>query len=110
MSLTVAGSLIEAEFGNESAAGNGVPEFELIQGIASGSTALVALQPVGKVGGVTASKFSVNTAVGLEHGVAVGASGTPGPESMRSAFKKHEHPNRKRIETVRKSSVRFIFC
>jgi len=69
LSLTVAGSLMNAAFGAESATGTGNPEFEVTQSIASGSTALAATQSTGSAGGVTPSKFWLKTATGLEHGV-----------------------------------------
>ena len=59
---------MKAEFGRESAAGAGNPEFEVTQSTASGSTALAATHPAGSAGGVTPSKFSKKILVGFGHG------------------------------------------
>jgi len=59
LSLTTAGSLTNAAFGNESATGVGTPEFDVTQSMPSGSTAFVAVHPEGSAGGVTLSKFSL---------------------------------------------------
>ena len=92
LSLTVAGSLIQAAFGGESAGGDGNPEFEVCQSISSGLIPLVAIQPAGRAGGVTLSKLSnklhaiglglavadgVGVAVGVTVAVGVGPSKKP---------------------------------
>lgn len=71
-------------FGRESAGGDGSPELEVCQSMPSGLIPLVAVHPVGSVGGVTLSKFSnkkhatgvvvgvaVDVGVGVSHGVSV---------------------------------------
>ncbi len=75
LSLIVAGSFIQAEFGNESAAGVGAPEAEVCQSVVSLLIALDAPQPAGNAGTVTPSKFSKKVWVGFEQigdGVALG--------------------------------------
>ena len=56
LSLTVAGSFTKAAFGAEFAAGDGVPEFDVVQSGAA-PVALAAVQPAGRAGAVTPSKF-----------------------------------------------------
>src|SRR5438477_6408573 len=73
LSLTVAGSLIHAAFGGESAGGDGNPELDVCHNTPSGLIAFVAVQPEGSVGAVTPSKFSDREhAIGVGVGVAVG--------------------------------------
>src|SRR5438034_10826710 len=67
LSLSTGGSLTHAALGAVSAAGLGSPEFEVCQKIPSGSIAFVAIQSEGRAGGVTLSKFSLNT-TGYEQG------------------------------------------
>jgi hypothetical protein len=67
LSLMLSGSLTNAAFGEESKGGNGSPSFEVTHNMPSGSIALLAVQPGGSAGGVTPSKFSLNTVVGLRH-------------------------------------------
>src|SRR5438094_4933704 len=67
LSLITSGSLTNAAFGEESKDGNGSPSFEVTHSMPSGSIALVAVQPAGSAGGVTVSKLSLNTVVGLGH-------------------------------------------
>lgn len=67
LSLIASGSLTNPAFGDESKGGNGSPSFEVTNNMPSGSIALVAVHPAGSVGGVTPSKFSLNTVVGLVH-------------------------------------------
>src|SRR5206468_4859897 len=65
LSLIASGSLTNAAFGNESAGGDGTPEFDVTHNMPSGSIAFVAVQPGGNAGGVTPSKSSLSTGVGL---------------------------------------------
>jgi hypothetical protein len=67
LSLIASGSLTNAAFGSESADGKGSPSFEVTHKIPSGSITLVAVHPAGNAGGVTPSKFSVNTMEGSGH-------------------------------------------
>ena len=67
LSLRLSGSLTNAAFGDESKDGNGSPSFEVTHNMPSGSIALLAAQPAGSAGGVTPSKFSLKTVVGLRH-------------------------------------------
>jgi hypothetical protein len=67
LSLIASGSFTNAALGAESAGGNGSPSFEVTQNMPSGSIALVAVHPGGSAGGVTPSKFSLNTVVGSGH-------------------------------------------
>jgi hypothetical protein len=55
LSLTTAGSSTYAEFGAESAAGEGVPLLDVVHS-GAGPEAFVAVQPAGSAGGVTPSK------------------------------------------------------
>ena len=55
LSLTVWGSFTKAALGAESAAGEGVPELEVVQSGAA-PVAFVAVQPAGRAGAVTPSK------------------------------------------------------
>src|SRR6266498_3533846 len=68
LSLIASGALTNAAFGSESADGKGSPSFEVTHKMPSGSITLVAVHPAGNAGGVTPSKFSVNTVPGLGHG------------------------------------------
>jgi len=70
LSLTVAGSLTHAAFGGESAGGDGNPELDVCHNTPSGLIAFVAVQPGGRVGGVTPSKFWENP----EHPIGVGVA------------------------------------
>jgi len=67
LSLIASGSLTNAAFGSESADGNGSPSLEVTHKIPSGSITLVAVHPAGNAGGVTPSRFSVNTTEGFGH-------------------------------------------
>jgi hypothetical protein len=67
LSLIASGSFTNTALGAESAGGNGSPSFEVTQNMLSGSIALVAVHPGGSAGGVTPSKFSLNTVVGSGH-------------------------------------------
>jgi hypothetical protein len=58
LSLTTAGSSMNAEFGGVSAGGIGTPEFEVPHN-GGGPCAFVASHPGGNAGGVTPSKSSV---------------------------------------------------
>ena len=74
MSLTTAGSSMNAAFGAVSEAGAGVPAFEVTQS-GAGPLALVAVHPAGSAGTVTPSKFSVSEpahAIGVPVGAGVG--------------------------------------
>jgi hypothetical protein len=73
---------MNAAFGNESAAGAGDPELDVCHsgfgvgvgvavGVGVGTTAFVAVQPAGKAGAVTPSKFSWNA--GDETGIGFGS-------------------------------------
>src|SRR5690242_14041056 len=74
LSLTPWGLSTKAEFGGESEAGGGWPEFEVTH--SGGSPwSFGAVQPAGSVGGVTPSKFSLNVVVGSAQ-EAVSASST----------------------------------
>ena len=66
LSLTTAGSSMNAALGNVSAGGVGTPEFDVIQK-GDGPCAFVANQPGGNAGGVTLSKFSLHI-TGSEQG------------------------------------------
>lgn len=66
LSLTTAGSSINAALGSVSAGGLGTPEFDVSQN-GGGPSAFVASQSGGSAGGVTSSKFSVHPA-GRIHG------------------------------------------
>ena len=59
LSLTTAGSSMNAALGNVSAGGMGTPEFDVTQK-GGGPCAFVANQPGGNAGGVTLSKFSLH--------------------------------------------------
>jgi hypothetical protein len=76
---------MNAALGGESAGGLGTPEFDVTH-IGGGPNAFVASQPRGSVGGVTPSKFSVNT-IGTkqpEHeGVGCGVAPTASEISAR---------------------------
>src|SRR4029077_13243922 len=77
LSLTTAGSSMNAALGGESAGGLGTPELDVTH-IGGGPSAFVASQPGGNAGGVTLSKFSLNP-TGSEHGgehEGAGAAGT----------------------------------
>jgi hypothetical protein len=67
LSLISSGSFTNAAFGEESADGNGSPSFDVTQNMSSGSITLIAVHPAGNAGGVTPSKFSLNTVVELGH-------------------------------------------
>jgi hypothetical protein len=56
LSLTVAGSFTKAAFGAESAVGTGAPELDVVQSGAA-PVAFAAVQPAGRAGAVTLSKF-----------------------------------------------------
>lgn len=58
LSLTTAGSSINAELGGVSAGGTGTPEFDVTQR-GDGPWTFVATQPEGNAGGVTLSKSSL---------------------------------------------------
>src|SRR5690348_7080324 len=83
LSLTTAGSSMNAAFGDVSAGGSGTPEFDVTQS-GGGPSAFVAVQSGGNTGGTTLSKFSVKTIgsrqggkqEGVGTGVGVGASPT----------------------------------
>ena len=79
LSLTTAGSSINAALGKVSAGGTGTPEFDVTHK-GGGPCAFVATQPGGSAGGVTLSKFSLHITgrrQGGEHeGVGTGASST----------------------------------
>src|SRR4029077_15260206 len=66
LSLTTAGSSMNAALGSVSAGGIGTPEFDVTH-IGGGPSAFVASQPAGNAGGVTLSKFSLND-TGSEQG------------------------------------------
>ena len=59
LSLTTAGSSMNAALGNVSAGGTGTPEFDVTQK-GGCPCAFVANQPGGNAGGVTLSKFSLH--------------------------------------------------
>jgi hypothetical protein len=85
LSLTVAGSLIHAAFGNVSAGGDGNPELEVCHNTPSGLIAFAAVQPGGSAGGVTPSKFwdskhIIGVGVGVAVGVGLGLDGGVGVE------------------------------
>jgi hypothetical protein len=91
LSLTVAGSLIHAAFGGESAGGDGNPELDVCHNTPSGLIAFGAVQPGGSAGGVTKSKFSDRThkigvgdavGVGVAVAVGVGLGGLPSRKPM----------------------------
>ena len=65
LSLIASGSLTNPALGSESADGKGSPSFEVTHNMPSGSIAFVAVHPGGNAGGVTPSKSSLNTVVGL---------------------------------------------
>src|SRR6266487_4953575 len=67
LSLSASGSFTNAALGDESADGDGSPELEVTHKMPSGSIAFVAVQPGGSAGGVTPSKFSLNTVIGSGH-------------------------------------------
>ena len=74
LSLTTAGSSIEAALGSESATGVGTPALEVTQS-GAGPDAFNAVQSAGSAGGITLSKFSLNRpAHGVGVGVVVGAT------------------------------------
>jgi hypothetical protein len=58
LSLTTAGSSMNAALGGESATGVGTPELEVTHS-GAGPDALTATHPAGSAGGVTLSKFSL---------------------------------------------------
>jgi hypothetical protein len=62
LSLTVAGSLTNAAFGAESAAGAGFPLVDVVHSGAA-PCGFVAVQPAGRVGAVTPSKFALKAVV-----------------------------------------------
>src|SRR4029077_19450130 len=84
LSLTTAGSSMNAALGSVSAGGIGTPEFDVTH-IGGGPSAFGASQPGGNAGGVTLSKFSLNdtgSEQGGEHdGAGAGGSATAGEES-----------------------------
>src|SRR3989442_8696978 len=85
LSLTVAGSLIHAAFGGESAGGDGNPELDVCRNTPSGLIAFAAVQPGGSAGGVTPSKFwdrehAIGVGVGVAVGVGLGLDGGVGVE------------------------------
>ena len=61
LSLITAGSSTKAALGSESTGGVGVPAFEVTQS-GAGPSAFAAVHPAGSAGGVTPSKFSLNSA------------------------------------------------
>src|SRR5205809_796044 len=63
---------MKAALGAESAAGAGTPAFEVTQAVPSPATRFTALQPTGRAGGVTPSKFSVKVQAGVAVGVGLG--------------------------------------
>jgi hypothetical protein len=63
LSLTAAGSSTKAAFGAVSATGVGVPELDVTHRGAA-PAAFAAVQPAGRAGAVTASKFWPNAVVG----------------------------------------------
>jgi hypothetical protein len=67
LSLTTAGSSINAALGNVSAGGMGTPELDVTQ-TGGGPCALEEVQSGGKAGGITASKFSLNSTGRLQGG------------------------------------------
>jgi hypothetical protein len=74
LSLATCPSSTKAAFGGESAGGGGIPLADVVQSGGSPS-ALVAVQPAGKSGGVTASKLSAKVVSGVSQ-AAVAASST----------------------------------
>ncbi len=65
--------MTHAAFGSEAAGGDGNPVPDVCHNIPSGSTALVAVQPVGKAGTITLSKFAdIIVSGSLEHAGNVG--------------------------------------
>jgi hypothetical protein len=86
LSLIEAGSLTDAAFGGESAGGDGKPELDVCHNTPSGLIAFMAVQPGGRVGGVTPSKFWENEAhptgvgVAVAVGVGLGLDGGVGVE------------------------------
>lgn len=66
LSLTTAGSSMNAALGSVSAGGLGTPEFDVTQN-GGGPSAFVATQSGGSAGGVTSSKFSFQS-TGRIHG------------------------------------------
>ena len=61
MSATTAGSLIKAAFGAVSATGVGVPAADVTQRVVSVPEVTAVVQPAGRAGAVTPSKFSLKT-------------------------------------------------
>ena len=85
LSLTAAGSLIQAAFGGESAGGEGNPELDVCHNTPSGLIAFMAVQPGGNVGGVTLSKswdreHEIGVGVGVAVAVGLGLDGGVGVE------------------------------
>src|SRR6478735_9969537 len=65
LSLTTAGSSMNAALGGVSATGRGTPASDVTQR-GGGPCAFVATQPEGNVGGITSSKFSRGNANGCQ--------------------------------------------
>ena len=79
LSLTTAGSSTKAALGIESAGGVGTPAFEVTQS-GAGPLAFAAVHPAGSTGGMTPSKFSLNTVTSGER-TATEAEAEPDPPS-----------------------------
>jgi hypothetical protein len=67
LSLTTAGSSMNAALGDVSAGGIGTPEFDVTHK-GGGPCAFVAIQPGGTAGGVTLSKFSLHVTGSIQGG------------------------------------------
>jgi hypothetical protein len=82
LSLTTAGSSMNAAFGGVSAGGFGAPEFDVTQS-GGGPCAFVASQSGGNAGGVTLSKFSFTTTGSKQGGEHEGAAMALRPRRRR---------------------------
>jgi hypothetical protein len=85
LSLTTAGSSMNAALGGVSAGGIGTPEFEVTHN-GGGPCAFIATQSGGNAGGVTPSKYSETTAGSQKAG---GHGGGLGATAARASIRPH---------------------
>jgi hypothetical protein len=88
LSLTTAGSSMNAALGGVSAGGIGTPEFDVTHS-GGGPWAFVATQSGGNAGGVTLSKFSFTTTGMKQGGEQEGAGDGVGPTAAEISTRPH---------------------
>jgi hypothetical protein len=86
LSLSTAGSSMNAAFGSVSAGGSGTPEFDVTQS-GGGPCAFVATQFAGKPGGVAPSKFSLMVIYRQHGGGGQGSGVGVGPTAANASIR-----------------------